>query len=194
MFKKTTFERGTDKIEITLDLIYDRLQKNYQLSNEQTQYLKTLEIETEINHVEPIQSRIDYLFKQKELGHDVILISDMYLPEKIILKMITKADHRLADLPLYLSSTIGYQKSTGKLYKYIFFEKKYQYQKWIHYGDNALADGIMPRKLGIETRVHHIDSFIPFESKLIQVAPNFYKYEAYQLATYMQRYRKKLLC
>src|SRR5690606_16830157 len=120
MFKKTTFERGTDKIEITLDLIYDRLQKNYQLSNEQTQYLKTLEIETEINHVEPIQSRIDYLFKQKELGHDVILISDMYLPEKIILKMITKADHRLADLPLYLSSTIGYQKSTGKLYKYIF--------------------------------------------------------------------------
>lgn len=194
MFRKTTFERGTDKIEINFDLIYERLQKNYLLSDAQIQYLKESELQTEIDHVEPIQSRIDYLFEQKNAGHDVILISDMYLPEPVIRNMLDKADQRLSSLPLYLSSSIGHQKSTGKLYKHIFFEKKYQYEKWLHYGDNAHADGVMPRKLGIETRVHQIDSFIPFESKMIQTAPNSYKYEAYQLATRMQRYRQKLLC
>lgn len=194
MFRKTTFERGTDKIEINFDLIYERLQKNYQLSDEQIQYLKSLEIQAEINHVEPIQHRINYLFEQKKLGHDVILISDMYLPESVIRKMLAQADQRLTSIPLYLSNTIGHQKSTGKLYKYIFFEKKYQYEKWIHYGDNSHADGIMPRKFGIETRVHQMDSFIPFENKLIDKTPNYYKYEAYQLAACMQRYRQKLLC
>lgn len=194
MFKKTMFERGTDKLEITLDLIYERLQKNYQLSNQQIQYLKSLEIDTEINHVEPIKNRIDYLFALQESGHDVILISDMYLPETVISTMLNKADSRLITLPLYLSSTIGHQKSTGKLYKHIFFEKKYQYEKWVHYGDNAHADGKMPRRLGIETRVHQIDSFIPFESKLIEKSSHSYRYEAYQLATSMQRYRCKLLC
>lgn len=193
MFRKTTFERRTDKLEITFDLIYERLQKNYQLSETQTQYLKALEIQAEIDHVEPIQNRIDQLCALQDAGHDVILISDMYLPEAVIREMLTKADQRLVLLPLYLSSTIGHQKSTGKLYKHIFFEKKYQYEKWIHYGDNAHADGVMPRKLGIETRVHQMESFIPFESKLVEKAPNSYKYETYQLATAMQRYRQNLL-
>src|SRR5690606_396099 len=120
---------------ITFDLIYERLQKNYQLSETQTQYLKALEIQAEIDHVEPIQNRIDQLCALQDAGHDVILISDMYLPEAVIREMLTKADQRLVLLPLYLSSTIGHQKSTGKLYKHIFFEKKYQYEKWIHYGD-----------------------------------------------------------
>lgn len=194
MYRKTLFERGVDTIEITLDDIYDRIQRHMNLSEEQIIFLKNSEIQAEIDHVEPIVERIGLLFAQIAKGHDVILISDMYLPKHVIRKMLAQADVRLTNLPLYLSSEIGHQKSTGKIYKHIFFKNKYNYQRWVHYGDNVHADGVVPRRLGIETAVHHMDSFIPFESALIESMSDVMKYPAYALATKMQRYRKDLLC
>lgn len=46
----------------------------------------------------------------------VILISDMYLPRAVISRMLERADPLLAELPLYLSSELGVQKSTKQLY------------------------------------------------------------------------------
>lgn len=193
MMRKTTFERKSNTLEITFDDIYNRLQENMRLSDEQINFLKKAEIEAEVYHAEPIQKRIDFLFSMKEQGHDVVLVSDMYLPEETIRAMLIKADSRLADIPLYVSGSIGYQKSTGKLYQYIFSDRKYCYQRWVHYGDNKHADGAVARKLGIQTVVHDIDDFIPFESELIKAMDNYNRYPAYQLATKMQKYRKSLL-
>lgn len=193
MMRKTTFERQSNKLEVTLDQIFDRLQKNMNLSDEQISFLKQTEIEAEIAHVEPIQKRIDFLFNLIEAGHDVVLASDMYLPEETIRAMLIKADSRLADVPLYLSSSIGYQKSTGKLYQHIFFDLNYAYSRWVHYGDNKHADGSVPRKYGIQTMVHDIDDFIPFENALINAMDNYNRYPAYQLATKMHRYRTNLI-
>ncbi|MEE6031641.1 CDP-glycerol glycerophosphotransferase family protein [Avibacterium paragallinarum] len=193
MMRKTTFERKTDKIEVTLDDIYSRLQKNLQLTDVQTNFLKQAEIDAEIAHVEPIQQRIDYLFSLKQEGHDVIMVSDMYLPEKVIRAMLDRADSRLKDIPLYLSSTIGHQKSTGKLYQHIFFEIGYQYSKWTHYGDNKHADGSVPRRYGIQTATHDIDDFIPFENALVSAMDNYNRYPAYRLVTKMHRYRSELI-
>lgn len=193
MMRKTTFERQSDKIEITLDDIYTRLQKNLLLTDEQTDFLKQAEIEAEIAHVEPIQKRINYLFSLKAKGHDVAMASDMYLPEDVIRKMLDRADTRLREIPLYLSSTIGYQKSTGKLYQHIFFDLDYQYSRWTHYGDNKHADGSVPRRLGIQTAVHDIDDFIPFENAMVNAMDNYNRYPAYQLATKMHRYRTQLV-
>lgn len=193
MMRKTTFERKSDKIEILLDDIYTRLQKNLLLTDEQINFLKKSEIEAEIAHVEPIQKRIEFLFSLKEKGHDVAMVSDMYLPEDVIRMMLDQADKRLRDIPLYLSSKIGYQKSTGKLYQHIFFDIGYQYSRWVHYGDNKHADGSVPRRFGIQTAVHDIDDFIPFESALVGAMDNYNRYPAYQLATKMHRYRTKLI-
>lgn len=193
MMRKTTFERKSNKIEITLDDIYHRIKKNHRLNDHQINYLKNIEIDAEIDHVEPIQQRIDYLFSLKEQGHDVILISDMYIPEDIIRKMLERADIRLSEVPLYLSSTIGHQKSTGKLYQHIFFNLNYDYRCWKHYGDNKHADGSVPRRYCIQTAVHDIDDFIPFENSLINAMDNYNRYAAYALATKMHRYRSELI-
>ena len=40
----------------------------------------------------------------------------MYLPKEVILEMLYQVDPRLTELPLYLSSDIGNQKSTSTLY------------------------------------------------------------------------------
>ena len=193
MMRKTTFERKSDKIEILLDDIYARLQKNLLLTDVQTNFLKQAEIDAEIIHVEPIQKRIDFLFSLKAAGHDVIMVSDMYLPEDVIRAMLNRADGRLKDIPLYLSSSIGYQKSTGKLYQHIFFDLDYKYSRWTHYGDNKHADGSVPRRYGIQTAVHDIDDFIPFESALVNSMLDQNRYPAYQLATKMHRYRTALI-
>ncbi len=192
IMRKTIFERQSDTLEITLDDIYERLSKNFALTDEQVLFLKSAEIEAEIAHVEPIKEKIDLLFSLKEKDCDILLISDMYLPEAIIRQMLDKADTRLSTIPLYLSSSIGYQKSTGKLYEHIFFDVDYQYSRWVHYGDNRHADGVVPRRYGIQTRVHDIDDFIPFESGVVNQSNVNMKYVAYQLATKMQRYRTSL--
>ncbi|MCG7656585.1 CDP-glycerol glycerophosphotransferase family protein [Wielerella bovis] len=193
MMRKTILERQSNKLEVTLDQIYARLQHNMNLSDEQIAFLKQAEIEAEIAHVEPIQKRIDFLFGLIAAGHDVVLASDMYLPENVIRAMLIQADERLADVPLYLSASIGYQKSTGKLYQHIFFDLNYAYSRWVHYGDNKHADGSVPRKYGIQTMVHDIDDFIPFEAALIEAMDNHNRYPAYQLATKMHRYRTHLI-
>lgn len=193
MRRKTTYERASDSIEITYDAIFERLAQHMDLNQDQIDFLKNAEIQAELEHVEPISERISLLFEQIAKGNEVILISDMYLPENVIRQMLKNADERLAELPLYLSASIGHQKSTGKLYKHIFFKNKYRYQRWVHYGDNAHADGAVPRKLGIEAFVHQMDAFIPYEKLLIDGVSASLKYDAYRIATGMQRYRKQLL-
>lgn len=185
-------EHDSHLIEITYDAIYERLADNVVLNPFQIEFLKNAEIQAELEHVEPISERIALIFHQLDRGNDVILVSDMYLPETVIRNMLEKADIRLLHIPLYLSSSVGYQKSTGTLFKHIFFKSKYKYHRWVHYGDNHHADGRMPRKLGIETFVHQMDAFIPYEKFLIDHTPAVWKYDAYRLASRMQRYRKQL--
>lgn len=193
IYKKTLYERNTDKIEVTLEEIFVRLQENYELTDEQVKFLYDSEVEAEITCVEGINHKINELFKYKEMGSEIYLISDMYLPKEVIRRMLVKVDDRFIDTKIYLSSEIGYQKSTGKLYEFIFFDSDYSFNNWIHHGDNKHADGTVPRRYGIKTFNHDMDSFIGFEKYLINHAPTDYKVDSYKLATAIQRYRRKLL-
>ena len=188
-YAKTQFERNSDKLEITFNDLYNQLQLHLNLSEQQINYLKKLEIDAEIAHIEPIPERINRLLQLKEAGNDVILMSDMYLPKSVILQMLEKADPRLLGIELYLSTEIGHQKSTGKLFKHIFFKNKYNYSRWVHYGDNVKADGTSPRQFNIQTFVHHPDSFIKFESAMIESMSARVRYDAYLLAAQWQRFR-----
>ena len=49
-------------------------------------------------------------------GEDVVLISDMYLPKELIVKMLGKVSEKIAKLPLFLSSEYKVQKTTARLY------------------------------------------------------------------------------
>lgn len=193
VFRKTTFERDTDQIEVTLHQIYERLQNDYGLSDELVDFLYTSETKDEIDAVQPIQSRIDFLFDQLDQGNSVYLVSDMYLEHDIIVKMLQRADERLAKLPLYLSSDIGYQKSTGKLFIHAFFDRPYHYQSWTHYGDNNNADGSVPRRFAIQTQNHDMDQFTTFEKQLIDDASSSLKLDSYKVSTLIQRYRWQAL-
>src|SRR5699024_3321612 len=110
VYRKTTFERQTDCVEINFDEIFERLALNYSLKKNQIQFLKKYEIEAELAMVRPISERIEKLLSFANEGNDIVLISDMYLPTHIVKELIKKADPRLENFPLYLSSEIGHQK------------------------------------------------------------------------------------
>ncbi|MEB7781077.1 CDP-glycerol glycerophosphotransferase family protein [Mammaliicoccus fleurettii] len=194
VYRKTTFERDSDKLEITLYKLMKRLQDTICLSDKQINFLYENEIEEELRNIEPLNNKIDELFFLKENGNKILLLSDMYLPKEIVKQMLIKIDSRFESIDLYVSSEIGYQKSTGKLYEYLFFNlESYNFSEWIHHGDNNHADGNVPRSYGIKTIVHDMDSFIPFERYLINESPEEYKWDSYKMAAKMQRFRWQCL-
>ncbi len=188
--RKTLIERASSKLEITFSQIFKRMQEIHNLSSSDVDYLMQEEISAELEAVEPILERINLLQRHLDNGDDVILISDMYLPYDIIRKMLTKASPVLSNIPLYVSAEVGHQKSTGQLYKHIFFDIDYVYGKWVHFGDNRHADSEVPKRFGIKPFKHDMDSYVALEKYIVDASP---RYDHYQVATAMQRYRQALL-
>ena len=95
------------RIEIRFIDIIERIKNIHELTDEQAQILYDLEIEAELESVEAKSDKLKILYSLLDKYQDVILVSDMYLPKEVILKMLNKVDPKLTELPLYLSSEIG---------------------------------------------------------------------------------------
>lgn len=187
-YHKTLTVRKSDRREITFDEIFDNMQALYNLTDEQVSFLKEKELEAELDNVIPMYERIGMIERLIENGDTVVLISDMYLSKEMITKMLEKANPILTTIPLFLSSDYGVQKTTKKLFLEVYrsFEE-YNFKEWIHYGDNAFADGKMPKQLGIKSVVHKVLTFNEYETALTQ---QINSYESFLLAAKMARFRE----
>lgn len=188
-YNRTIIERGDVRCEISLEEIYDRIKVMYNLSEDASNALKELEIEAELENVLPITENIEKLKQHAKNGDEVVLISDMYLNEDIIKKMLAKADPDLVNYDLFLSSTLGYQKSRKTLYLEVYkkYGVEYNFQKWIHTGDNEHSDQKMARSLNIETVRCYKLNFNDYELDLIKKIGT---YDAYLIAGSMARFRQ----
>lgn len=78
----------------------------------------------------------------------VFIISDMYLSENIIIRILQDAGY--ADWKaVYVSSKERVRKSSGNLFKLFLEKEKIEGKEVIHVGDSIKGDYIMPRKYGI---------------------------------------------
>ncbi|MBO6165601.1 MAG: CDP-glycerol glycerophosphotransferase family protein [Eubacterium sp.] len=189
-YSKSLEFRKDNRREITHDMIFNRMQDLYEITDEQCELLKKWELEAELDNVIPCREKIDELLKRKHRGDRVLLLSDMYLDKEFIRKLLAKADPELAELPLFLSSDYGVQKTTGLLYLEAYLsEKPYQYKKWIHYGDNANADGKCAESLGITPKIHEIPQFNDYEKNLVSTVNS---YDSYLMAAELCRFGTKL--
>ena len=153
-YKKTRQRRHSETLEISFDEIFERLQTVYGLDDEQISLLKEWELECELDNVIPLRPQIEKVRQLVDAGETVVLISDMYLPKSFVQELLKKADPILAELPLFLSSDYGVQKTTQELFFEVYksFSPFYNFKKWIHYGDNEKADVKKPRDFNISTR------------------------------------------
>ncbi len=153
--------------EITLDDIYNNIKHNYDLSIEQIERLKELEITTEIKNIVPIPETINkiksYLYDKKR----VVLISDMYLNEKQIRRLLVSIDEIFEDIKIYVSSEFNKTKNNGNLYEYIKQEENIDYCNWYHVGDNWAVDVKKARNKNINANLLEKEPLMPYEARYL---------------------------
>lgn len=81
-------------------------------------------------------------------GKRVLLISDMYLPETVIVSMLQRCGINDYE-KLYVSNTYGENKLSGKLFQIACKDWQIDLKSMIHIGDSIKADMIGAHKAGI---------------------------------------------
>ena len=153
--------------EITLDDIYYTMNTSGLLSEEEIQLLIQLEIDTEIQNCLGIKCTIDEIERHVENGDRVVLISDMYLDETTVRKMLSQANESLSNLPIYLSSCYKKTKQSGNLYREVMLIENVETSNWLHKGDNKDSDIKNANKFGIKTSLMDDARLISIERYLL---------------------------
>lgn len=162
IFRKFQFE------EITFDEIYADIQHNYNLSSAEIEFLKNLEITTEINNILPIEENISKLKELIYNGERVVLISDMYLSEDIIRNILVNVDSIFKNIKIYVSSEYRVKKSKGNLYLKVQEEENADFANWIHTGDNKNGDIKQAEILGITAQYYAPHALMSYEKYLLK--------------------------
>ena len=150
-----------DKInqEYTIDDIYERmLGKKINTENHTfvvnatlAKELMGLEIEIEIAVSQP-NYRIKKVFEYcKDQGKKILLISDMYLPQKYVEELLSKNGY-FGYNALYVSCEFDVSKrDKGKLFEKVSAIEGVDKSNWIHIGDSKKADWLFARTNGIKS-------------------------------------------
>lgn len=145
--EKETRRKNPEKQEITLDEIYEEIQKETRLENEIIERVKQKEQELEIKFCTKRKTAKEIYELAKYLGKTVIATSDMYLPIETIKKMLDKNDYKMDNI--YLSAQIGVTKFCGDLYQYVIKDLSIKPEEMVHIGDNYHSDYEKAIKNGI---------------------------------------------
>lgn len=135
--------------EITLDDIYEEINLQYGYDKEILKIIKEYEMDLELQLCKKRDMLYDIYEMCMYIGKEVIYISDMYLPEEFIYKMLEKNKYSINNT-LFMSSTHKITKRSSKLYSYVLEEKKILNKEIIHIGDNLESDVMMANSVGIK--------------------------------------------
>lgn len=144
------------KEEVTIDEIYDNCDFSVfsALSNKE---ILDLELKIEESVLLPVHVMKNKVDRYRSKGWTICFISDIYLPEWFIKKILSKYDFFKEGDGLFLSSTYLVTKASGNLFKV--FKHKYPFVNlltWIHHGDNFFSDYVNAFKNGaLPNRIVH---------------------------------------
>lgn len=153
--------------DVTFDEIYQVLADMTGITLSEVEKIKTIEKKMELLHSIGIKENIELLKKKLLDNNEVVLISDMYLEEEFIRSLLIKQDKIFENIPIYVSGKCNKTKGSGELYKYVGENNKWDFSKWIHYGDNENADLYIPLTLGIEAHLINKKEFYTWNRDII---------------------------
>lgn len=107
-----------------------------------------LELENELSY--PIKQTLDKVNLARTKGLKIIFISDMYLDHKFIESLLRKHQFFIEGDALYVSSTYGETKRSGKLFNIVLKNEQILSNQILHHGDDVRADIRAADKNGIE--------------------------------------------
>ena len=132
--------------DVTLEEIYSVMD----VTDTERAWLVKREIELETTLLFPKKSMLPIYGSAVTSGKRVVLTSDMYLPESVLVNILAKCGIR-GYSHIYLSSIERKTKRDGTLFKEISNREGVPFSSILHIGDNARSDFLVPRSLGIHT-------------------------------------------
>ena len=149
MAREDLINSGSQNEDITIDDIYAKLGEYFSIPSEVLNEIKALEKKLEIRYCYPRKTGKELFSLAKELGKEVVFISDMYLDEDTVNAILEKCGYY--GYNLYLSSSKGVTKFTGHLFSSVIEDMGINNPSTIcHIGDNWQSDVTSPSKLGIK--------------------------------------------
>lgn len=137
--------------EVNIDDIYDYLDIN---DNNLKENLKAKEIELELASCYANKKIKKFYDRAIENGNEVIIISDMYLPQEVIQAMLGQCGI-YGYKKLYVSNSFNANKITGKLFEIAISELGVPKKNIVHLGDSIKADFLGAHKAGIKAVLVH---------------------------------------
>jgi predicted HAD superfamily hydrolase len=138
-------KKELNKEEVTINDIFNQIHKITNISNTNLNKIKKLELYLENKSIIPIKFTLQKIKKKK---NKIILISDTYLPESFIKRILKR--NRIPYRYLFISSKLNKTKASGSLYKHVMEELAIKPTAISHTGDSISSDVVVPRKLGIK--------------------------------------------
>jgi FMN phosphatase YigB (HAD superfamily) len=134
--------------EYTLDELYDQIQIITNWSVEKITQLKQMEMDLEQSIIVPRKRMIELFLDLQKSGKELYLVSDMYLPNDFILKLLHNVGINLPMNHVIISGEIKFSKREGRLWEY-YRSHIVNNKTAIHIGDDKTSDIINPQKYGI---------------------------------------------
>lgn len=135
--------------ETHIDEIYEHFQALVQCTQEEAANVKALEMQMEYELLYERKSGKTAFNQAISLGKRVIVISDMYLPQDFLEKILHKNGYSGYE-KIFVSSEVKQKKHSGRLFDHVLVEMNVPAQSILHVGDNLQADVIKAKERGIK--------------------------------------------
>lgn len=137
--------------DVNIDEIYESLEEIYGYSKEICDKLKDYEIELELKYCYVRESIKELYELALHMKKEVIIVSDMYLPQEVIAKILHKNGYKNYT-KLYVSSETRVLKHTQNMFKHVCRDLQIKNKKSVlHIGDNMGADITAGSSFGFNT-------------------------------------------
>ncbi|HUI20889.1 MAG TPA: HAD-IA family hydrolase [Methylocella sp.] len=120
------------------------------LPSSASEVLHEAEFECEVHALKPNWPLLDRLALFRKQGKRIIGISDTYLPETMLVRLLGKVANGHSIETIYSSSDWGVTKKSSRLFEKVIAAERMVAQRILHCGDNRLADYLMARKAGLQ--------------------------------------------
>jgi len=129
--------------------IYFKLAENLDLSPELRDKILELELEIEFENIIPVTKHVQKLKKMRVAGIEIVYISDMYLNEKIIRKLLAEKGILQEGEKIYVSCDYNVSKKTGSLFKKVIEDLGIKKTDLHHFGNSKSTDVRGAKKAGV---------------------------------------------
>lgn len=145
--REETHIRNRHYDDITLDEIYEQLERSYAFPHDAIEYIKNREIENEFRFCYPRKMGKQLYQLAVQQGKRIVITSDMYLPRNVIEKLLSKNGYSYEKL--YLSSDLRLTKASSRVFQFITKDLKVKGKDILHIGDNWWSDMLSPSGSGL---------------------------------------------